>query len=162
MIVATANSEKAKAALLRLKQMATPEAVDKIVDRAGFETQAALVTATPKKWFGQVRRGWNVTAPAKMERLVSNPNKIMRFLEFGTANGGQGFIQAKNKKALFIALARRAAAGWNSALKYGLDYILRRRVRGIKPRHIVENERPRAIERVREGVKALVRKAVHG
>jgi hypothetical protein len=97
--------------------------------------------------------------------------------------------QKRRKAALFIALSRRAAAinqEFGTAerpfpapggtgllvkapkrpgyikLKFGVDYVLARRVRGIRARHIVANERPRVAERLKRGVKTMMLEAING
>ena len=62
----------------------------------------------------------------------------MFFLEKGTKDHGP-----KTKKVLYIPLNRKAAlGGWNEELQMGVDYILRRKVKGIKAMHIVAYQRP--------------------
>ena len=115
MIRVTVQTEQARQHLRAIASKLTPEAVDKVVDRAAFETQAALIIATPKKWFGQVRRGWFVAKPLPGQRVVSNENPIMLFLEEGTRDHGPRELfgpllpgQRRRKAALFIPLTRRA------------------------------------------------------
>ncbi len=115
MLRVTVQTDAARQHLQAIAAKLTAEAIDKVVDRAAFETQAALIMATPKKWFGQVRRGWIVVKPQPGQRLVANENPIMLFLEEGTrAHGprefyGPGLLPGqRRKKALFIPLTRRA------------------------------------------------------
>ena len=142
----------------------TVKSLDKAVSKTGAQTLTGLVAATPKRWFGQVRGSWRVEAPKLATRKVVNPHKVMRFLEFGTANKGTGFITPKNKKFLYIPLNRRASFGWNKSLVYGRDYILKKKVRGIKPRYIVRNYSPTAAKslfvNVGRQVEVAVRKLV--
>jgi hypothetical protein len=156
------QSEAVRAKVERVKAALTPTAVDPVMERVGLETFRELVEATPKRWFGQVRAGWRIEKPKEGERVVINRNKVMLFLEAGTANQGTGFIEPKEKKALYIPLNRRAAMGWVEGLKYGVDYILRMRVRGIKPRWIVHKERKKARARLMKALKEHVRKVLHG
>jgi hypothetical protein len=148
--------------LAGLNRALTPEALDSIVDRVALQTMAELVKATPKRWFGQVRRAWHILKPEEGVRIIRNGSKIMVFLEHGTANGGTGFITPKVKKFLYIPLTRRAAGGWHEGLVYGRDYVLAKRARGIKPRNIVSTEKPKAEARLAEAIKGHVRKAVNG
>jgi hypothetical protein len=142
----------------RIRAYFTPQAVDPVIDRVALETLASAVQATPKRWFGQVRAAWRIQKPHPGARNVVNDHKVMRFLEFGTANAGQGFITPKLKKALYIPLNRRAAMGWNEGLRYGVDYILRKRVRGITPRRIVAMEQVKAKARMLEAMREYIRK----
>lgn len=157
MILAIPKTERAREMFQRLKEGLTDERMDAVVDRAALETHAELVKNTPKRWTGTVRRSWTIEKPAKMERRIVNPNKVMGFLERGTRAHGP-----VTKKALFIALKKSAAGGWYGGLKAGVDFILRRRVKGIKAMRIVEKERPIAAERLREGTRNLIRRLVHG
>lgn len=47
-------------------------------------------------------------------------------------------------------------------LIYGQDYVLAKRVRGIAPRHIVANERPKAMARLLTYAKDHIREAING
>ena len=89
--------------LQRLKDGLTPEKLDALVERVALRTEAKLKEATPKKWFGQVRRAWNTVKPAEAIRAVQNLSKIMIWLEEGTQDHGP-----VNAKALFIPLTLRA------------------------------------------------------
>lgn len=101
---------------MRLAAAMQPAQTDAVVDRAAWMVQAKLIGATPRRWFGQVRRGWIVAKPREGARVVINQNKIMLFLEEGTRAHGPREIygplrpgQPRRKKALFIPLTRRAA-----------------------------------------------------
>ncbi len=160
---------KVKDTLNRLAKAMTPEAIDKVVDRAGLETHAVLVQATPKRWFGQVRKSWAVQKPESGVRIVRNDNKVMLFLEEGTKAHGPKEIygpliegQKRQKNFLFVPIRQEAAGGWKPSLKFGVDYLLLKRVRGIRARHIVRTERPRAQARLKNGMKALVKTAIAG
>lgn len=144
----------------RLKRSLQPPALTAVLERVAFETLAHVVAATPKKWTGQVRRSWHVLRPNPHLRTVTNPNKIMRWLEYGTAGGGTGFVYPVKAKALYIPLVRRAMYGWKPSFKFGVDYVLARRVRGIRPRGIVAAERGLAAIRLKLAMKEHVRKAL--
>lgn len=114
--VTVKGGAQAQARLARLAAAMTPAATDPVVDKAAWMIQAKLIGATPKRWFGQVRRGWIVAKPREGARVVINQNKIMLFLEEGTRPHGPKEIygplrpgQPRRKKALFIPLTRRAA-----------------------------------------------------
>lgn len=191
------KTKSARATVTRLQKALTPEAVDPVVDEVALRTLAEVIKATPKRWFGQVRRSWQIQTPMPGTRIIVNESKIMAFLEHGTANEGTGFIRPKRKKALYVPLNRRAAAGWNQSLvqqqivrktqryltpeersrvigtalpdKNGRtgfllrgDYLLLKKVRGIKPRRIVAAQRVIAQKRLLKAMKAHIRKALHG
>lgn len=201
----TAKTEAAKARLKKIAAGLNLDAIDKVVDVAAHQTQASLIRKTPKKWFGQVRRGWFVSKIGPGQRVVANSNKIMLFLEEGTKAHGPLQIQGPRRPgerlgraALFIPLTRKAVnatAGiygvgtvdqfttqgetyWETrralfqrtetvrrgrrtvgsrAFVFGIDYVLAKRVKGIKAMHIVANERPIARKRLLAGMKRLVR-----
>lgn len=140
----------------------TPERVDPVVARVAAETLRSVVEHTPKKWFGDLRRQWQMHRLAPGRWTVENRSKIMLFLEEGTANAGTGRIYPVNAKALYIPLVRRAALGWRPGFVYGKDYILRKSVRGITPRWIARDERVRAAVRLRIAATAHLQAAIGG
>jgi hypothetical protein len=120
-----AKTEAAKAKLVKIQAGLTPERIDPVVEEAARRTQAGLVQATPKKWFGQARAGWvqpaSVIAPALGVRIVrwNEPPGItvplMLFLEEGTKDHGPLNFHGPErpgeklrKAALFIPLTRKA------------------------------------------------------
>lgn len=146
--------------LERLKRALQPPAVTQVLERVALDTLVHVIEATPKKWTGQVRRSWRVERPSATLRVVSNGNKIMRWLEFGTANGGSGFIYPKKARALFVPLDRKAMYGYKPGLKFGVHFVLAARVRGIRPRKIVEAEHGLTRIRLEVAMKEHVRKAL--
>ncbi len=109
------------------------------------ETEAAksfrrVVEATPKGWTGKTRQEWKMNQEQPGEWRIFNDYKVMRFLEHGTQAHGP-----KTAKALYIPLTRSAAiGGWRPGLVFGLDYVLAKRVRGIRAMNIVRDEEERA------------------
>lgn len=158
----TVQSTKFLARLRRLEERMTPKGMDAAVERAGLKTQVALVRATPKRWTGNTRKGWTVERPRHGTRIVINRVKSMLFLERGTANGGTGYIRPRRAKRLFVPLRKEAAAGWKPSLKYGVHYVLKKEVRGIRPRRIIARQRPLAQQRLREEIQLEVRNALNG
>lgn len=124
--------------LQRVRDGLSTQALDPVIEAVAFEVLARIVELTPKKWFGQVRRSWQILHPEEATYAVLNDNPIMTYLEKGTRDHGP-----VHRKALFIPLTRRAAlaaaAGHFQGLKYGEDYVLAKRVRGIRARRIIEN-----------------------
>ena len=117
-----------------------------------------VVSATPKGWTGNTRQGWKIERPKPGVRVVANPMKVALFLEEGTANGGTGRIFPRVKRFLYIPLnARAALGGWNATLRRGVDYILRRSVRGIRPRWIARTEGEAAEVRLVKAVQDYIR-----
>lgn len=147
--------------LLKLKAGLEEEAVDDVVEEAGLQALAEIIARTPKKWFGQVRRGWQIERPRAGKRIVANENKIMGWLEDGTK--AHGPVRADR---LFIPLTRKAALAYaarrRTGLVYGVDYVLVKWVRGIRARKIVEGFEPRAQEILLQAMEAYVRKLIDG
>jgi hypothetical protein len=150
------NPEK----LAKLRAALEPAATDPVVERVALRAFAKVVKDTPKRWFGQVRMSWQIQKPRPGARVVVNDNKIMLWLEEGTANAGTGRIYPKRGKFLYIPRNRNAALGWNPGLVYGRDYILRKSVRGIKPRRIAAKVAKEADKWLLADMKAHIKKAL--
>jgi hypothetical protein len=142
-----------------LTLLANGAGLDGPVERAATRILAELAARTPRRWTGATRRAWTIKNTGDGQRLIwntldgSTPNKVFLFLAHGTAQGGSGYIYPRSKKALFIPLTARAAQqGWNPGLVRDVDYILRKRVRGIRPRRIAADFVPRAQAILREEV----------
>lgn len=147
-----------------LKDALSPEKTLGVVKREGLITLGNLKRKTPARWTGQTRNAWVMVERknnngVRLVNLTKNP-PVMWFLERGTANGGTGRIYPKTKKALYIPLRRQAALGWNPSLIRGVDYILRKWVRGIKPMWIARNEGKEARARLKETINKYVRDIV--
>jgi hypothetical protein len=164
MIRIETNDIAVKVRAEKIALVANDGSFDQPVEIAAWKCHRELVLLTPKRWTGMLRRNWAVSKPGAGQRLVFNNSKVMKFLEGGTGNAGTptsngGYIYPKTKKVLFIPLnARAAIGGWNRSLVFGRDYVLARRVRGIRAMHIVRNFRPRARTILREEMKAFLRK----
>jgi len=152
MIRATAVTAGAAATLQRVKLAVQDGGFDVPVEIAAFKCRTELIERTPKRWTGLTRRAWEVQKIGPGARMVTNKSKVMLFLEEGTGNAGTptsngGYIYPKSKKLLFIPKTASASiTGWRAGMKYGIDYILARRVRGIKAHRIVAGFRDRARE----------------
>lgn len=144
---------------LLTKAMA-PERTHQVIAGVAAMAFAKVVRDTPKRWFGQVRGSWQMRHQKVGQVVIANQNKVMLFLEEGTANAGQGYIYPVRKKMLYIPLNRRASFGWTKSLKRGKDYVLARRVRGIKPRHIVAKARVWTENLLFTTMKAYIRRAL--
>jgi len=134
-----AKTLAAKNKLNKLEQGLSEKVTDPIMEKVAYRTYARLVSKTPKGFTGQTRKNWGVFKRPEGGYLVTNrPGKVMLFLEKGTKDHGP-----KAAKALYIPLNRKAAmSGWNSSLVPGVDYIVRKKVKGIKAMRIVAKQRP--------------------
>ena len=121
----------------RIRAAMLPERVDPIVRNVAVRAYGTLVARTPKRWFGQVRQAWQFERLAVAAYRIRNGSVVMTYLERGTAGEGTGYIVPVRARMLYIPLNRAASFGWKPSLKRGVDYILRFRVRGIRPRRIV-------------------------
>jgi len=107
-----------------------------VLEQVAMQSLRRLIIATPKGFTGLTRKQWRIH---RLQRgfLVTNTSKVMRFLELGTQAHGP-----VTKQFLYIPLNRKAAiGGGNASLKYGVDYVLAKRVRGIVAKRIVYHER---------------------
>jgi len=154
------KTEAASRQLAAVADAMRPEAVDVVVGQVAAATWRKVVERTPKRWFGDLRRQWTVEHPRLGLYVVKNPSRVMGFIEFGTANEGTGRIYPKNGKALYIPLTRRAALKWSPELEYGVDYILRPSVKGIKPRWLVRAQREESALMLKVAAEAHIGEAI--
>lgn len=166
MIRIETDDAKAEELFGKLQLFVSDRSFDQPVEIAAWKCHRDLVVATPKKWTGMTRRAWQVKKPGEGARIISNTSKVMLFLEGGTGNAGTptsngGYIYPRTKRALFIPLnAKAAISGWDRSMVYGRDYVLAKRVRGIRARHIVKNYRPKAVEHLKNEMKTFLRNAL--
>jgi hypothetical protein len=109
----------------------------KIADKA----KAEAVTKTPKRFTGNTKKGWKVVSGRGVAWIVKNDYRAMRYLETGTKEHGP-----KRANLMFIPLNKRARnAGPRGVFrnrknfKFGKDYILSKRVRGITAHYIIRD-----------------------
>lgn len=153
MIRTTVYSEAARERMERIVAAVSATSLDPVMEREAWETLGTLVEQTPKRT-GQTRRYWKTSQLGLANWMVTNTSKVMRFLELGTRAHGP-----RTAKALYIPL-RLGAMVWHPGLVFGKDYVLAKRVRGIRARNIVKRERPRAQRRLRERMVSHIMKAV--
>lgn len=163
MIRVSTNVREVTRRLQAIRAALTPARQDSILKKVAFVWHARMVLRTPKRWTGATRRAWRVVPHAAGGRTgyrVHNDSAVMRFLERGTR--AHGPVRAKR---LFIPLTRRAAqagprgvmrANRQVSLNYALgvstrqapafrlgrDYLLVKRVKGVKAMRIVERALP--------------------
>ncbi|MDX2187797.1 MAG: HK97 gp10 family phage protein [Opitutaceae bacterium] len=142
-----------------LRALTQPEVLDRPVEIAAWKVRTELIQRTPKRWTGNTRQNWQVKRISPGSWSVFNPSKIMRYLEDGTGHASGGWIYPVRAKALFVPLTQRASFGsWRDGLKYGVDYVLARRVRAIRPMKIVRNFQPIADVILRNEITAHINK----
>lgn len=167
----TVKSQEAKRKLQTIKEGLDVRALDRIAEREAFKGLAMLAAASPKRYFGQLQSGWRVSKTQEGGRMVSIPPDlrsptgqrvvhILRWVNNGTANNGQGYIYPR-KKFLYIPLNRSAALGWRPGLEHGVDYVLARRVRGIVGQHFVQPVIAKVRASFRESLRNYVTSLIH-
>lgn len=154
MIVLRAHTRQAVRFLGNLRQYFTEDKIDGVVLRVAYQVQRNVVLATPKGWTGLTRRSWSVRKRLGNGYSVTNSSKVMAYLERGTR--AHGPVRAQ---ALYIPL-KSGAMIWRSGLVFGRDYILVKRVRGIRARHIAAKEARKARGLLTKAVNTYVRSAV--
>jgi hypothetical protein len=126
--------------------------MDRALSKTAFRTNRALKQDTPKKWTGKTRKAWTVIKNAPSDYTITNFEKAMVFLEDGTRSHGPVRARAmfipKTRKAAMagargVLAANKAAASGGGRLPFrlGRDFVFAKRVRGIKPRRIVQAQR---------------------
>ncbi len=103
--------------------------------RLSLNTFRRLVTNTPRRR-GLTKKGWRIIRNSQVS--VENPETVMKFLEYGTK--AHGPVRAK---MLFIPLNLSAKPGMRGLVR-GKDFVLAKRVRGIKPFRLTDKEVPYA------------------
>ena len=153
--------DRAQRRVIALREGMTEKATNPVIQRVAMRTLKAVVTKTPKGYTGQTRRDWHVykrSGPGGSGYLVTNQSKVMFFLERGTKAHGP-----KTKKFLYIPLNRKAAiGGWNSRLVIGEDYILTKRVKGIKAMNIVKKQIPISLDWTQQAMRQHVKGLLTG
>ncbi len=157
------STEALKRRIEQVRIGLAPEGVDAIVAQVAGQTYRSVVAKTPKGWTGNLRRSWQIAKRGPARYSVLNASPVMRWIERGTANEGTGRIYPRFAKALFIPLTRSASLnGWSPALVNGVDYIIRKSVRGITPRWIARDEAPLVRERLKEAIKRHIKRLIRG
>lgn len=166
MLQFTVNAERAERKLKLLKAVVSEPALEEPIEQSAWIVHREIVLLTPKRWTGDLRRRWMIARPSTTSRIVRNTSKVMLFIERGTGRAGSptsrgGYIYPKTKRFLFIPLRASAAlTGWRKGMRWGVDFILRRRVRGIKARRIIRKYLPRAVKVLKDTCKAFIRRKI--
>ena len=170
---------------LDAKLLSFSELVDRadlVVDRVAEESLARVVTATPSRYTGDTKKQWVHRILGSMVHLVTNPSKVMHWLDKGTKAHGP-----KTAKALFIPLNKRAwEAGPRGVMEanakavvasggrrfrsgprkgkvkkpfmQGEDFVWTKWVKGIKAMHIARAEQERVRSDLEERLADMLRK----
>lgn len=110
----------------RIERKLSPSQISKVMNMTAHWGLRHTVEAMPKRT-GALKRSWKVLESKNgQEYRIASDSKVALFLEEGTKAHGP-----KVKKFLYIPL-RPGAAVWRKGFVYGEDYILVKRVKGIK------------------------------
>ena len=111
------------------------EKLKEVLKKVVEQSTDNLREKTPVKWTGNVKASW-VTEELTDGFQIKNTNVVMLYLEKGTK--AHGPVTAKR---LYIPL-KPEAAQWSKGLKFGVDFVLAKRVKGIRALNIVRDEIP--------------------
>lgn len=157
-VIASDKEIRRKLRLLA-KSLSQPVLQHSVVRKVAWAWRSRLLLRTPKRWTGATRRAWAIQPiqvgwkKNSFGYRVVNTSKVMVYLERGTRPHGP-----RKAKRLFIPLTRRAAeAGPRVVMadvisarrdrrkpkfRIGRDFVLAKRVRGIRPMHIIRDAQP--------------------
>lgn len=173
-VIASDKEIRRKLRLLS-KALSQPVLQTLVIRKVAWLWHSRLVLRTPKRWTGATRRAWVVQPTGTGNSFgykVANTSKVMVYLERGTRPHGP-----RRAKRLFIPLTRRAAeAGPRVVMadvisarrdrrkpkfRIGRDFVLAKRVRGIKPMHIIRNAEPfmqrTLVQSIRQFIEFVIR-----
>ena len=176
----TVRGQGAQRLVRRLRTGLTKRKLHAVILKTAHVSRGRLVRQKPRRWTGQTRRAWTVVTRSSGNVAILNRSKVMRFLEKGTRAHGP-----RSAKMLFVPLTRRAFnAGARGVMRanrerqvreafgasnrgkrkyvFGRDYILTKRVRGIKALHIVRKYRPFVVLTMRAEMRLHIRGLVRG
>lgn len=112
---------------------------------------------TPRRFTGETKRAWVMRRNSTANYSVVNTRRVMRFLEKGTRAHGP-----KKAPRMFVPLNQKAfwayKLGSKKKLVLGKDFVLRKRVKGIRPHKIIETNTKIAQKEV---AAAMVKHAKH-
>jgi len=111
----------------RVRTNLSPETTNKIIEATAYRGLKKIVSIMPHRT-GALGRSWSVMKEAAAEYRIASSSKVALFIEEGTKAHGPRY-----KKFLYIPL-RPGAATWRKGFVFGKDYILVKRVKGIKAR----------------------------
>jgi len=111
----------------KIEKHFSKEKIDKIIEATAYKGLKKIVSIMPKRT-GALGRSWHVNKASIGEYQIVSANKVALFLEEGTR--AHGPVTAK---FLYIPL-RPGAATWRKGFVFGKDYVLVKRVKGIKAR----------------------------
>lgn len=166
------QTQNAQALMRRVQKGTRRSGTKKVLSKVAYVSHRRLVQQTPKKWTGQTRRAWTVVHHGHNVTIL-NRSKIMRFLERGTRAHGPvraNFLfipltrRAFNAGPRGVRIANQAAAsdGRRPAFRIGRDFILTKRVRGIRASHMVRDYKPFVVLTLKAQMRLHIRGLIRG
>jgi hypothetical protein len=137
------NSKRLAEAIRLTKKSLTKPAIKAELHALAKLAEKEAVIKTPKRFTGNTRHGWKVVSGVGLTWVLKNDYRAMRYLETGTRSHGP-----KRAQRMFIPLTPKAHRAGpkgvfrnrkNFKMGRGGDYILARKVRGIKPHYILRD-----------------------
>lgn len=153
----TAKTKEAEDFVKALAAALSEAELDKVVDKVALKALGWLIEGTPKGHTGRLRNGWTIAKPREAQRILANmttietsfgPRLLLDMLATGTGiYGPQGKpVVSPYGRMMYVPLSRRAYFGYRPGMRYGVDFVMAKEVRGIKPlkrRKVIENVEPR-------------------
>jgi hypothetical protein len=140
-IAITVNAKALQSALKRTNKALSAAFIKQELRVIAEAAKAEAITKTPERFTRNTKAGWQVVSRGSVGWILRNNYKAMKYLENGTKAHGP-----KRANRLFIPLNKKAYnAGPKGVLrnkknyKWGVDYVLARRVRGIRAHNILRN-----------------------
>jgi hypothetical protein len=137
------DSRRLQAALKATSGSLTNAKVKAEIKKLANAAKKEAVIETPERFTKNTKRGWKVVTGTGLSWVLKNDYRAMRYLETGTRSHGP-----KRANRMFIPLTKKAHRAGpkgvfrnkkNFKMGKGGDYILAKRVRGVKPLYITRN-----------------------
>lgn len=129
--------------------------------KATVREKNKIVDKTPKRWTGNAKKSWKVRkSPLGLSLTIYTTSQVAKWLNDGTKAHGP-----THAKFLFIPLTHRAMLAQRrgvfpqgrSRLVFGIDYILTKRVRGIRKMKLLQGSEKRILRDVAQQLKTALR-----
>lgn len=126
------DDKKWKAFTTRVERNLSSSQVDRVLEATAWSgLKYIIVPAMPHKT-GALKRSWKPVKVSAHQWKIASDSKVALYIEEGTKAHGP-----KTAKFLYIPL-RPGAASWRQGFVWGKDYILVKKVKGIKAQHYLE------------------------
>jgi hypothetical protein len=140
-IAITVNAKALQSALKKTNMVLSAPFIKAELRAIAEGAKAEAILKTPERFTRNTKAGWQVVSRGSVGWILRNNYRAMRYLEKGTKSHG-----AKRAKRMFIPLNKKAHSAGpkgvyrnKKSYKWGVDYILAKRVRGIRPHNILRD-----------------------